>query len=155
MSAYQSSGNTESSKLHWLFLSLQGMVLHSWVTTGSDIRLHWSSIHPVYSPSVAPTQLIDKFGKLFTEELGTIAGYHATFKLRTDARPKKKFHGARPIPFAIKPAIDHELDKLEASGVIEKVSHSSWAAPTVIVPKKNGKFRICGDYSHRKPGTRC
>ena len=111
-----------------------------------DIRLDWSSIHAVYSPSAAPTQLIYKFGKLFAEEFGTITGYHATLELRTDARPKKKFHGAWLIPFAIKPATDDELDKLEASGFIEKVSHSSWAAPIVTVPKKNGKFCICGDY---------
>ena len=24
--------------------------------------------------------------------------------------------------------------------------HSEWAAPIVAVPKKDGKFRICGDY---------
>ena len=46
----------------------------------------------------------------------------------------------------IKPAFDDELDKLEASGVIEKVFHSSWVAPIVTVPKKNGKFHICRDY---------
>ena len=26
------------------------------------------------------------------------------------------------------------------------MSTSQWAAPTVIVPKKDGRFRICGDY---------
>ena len=30
--------------------------------------------------------------------------------------------------------------------MITKVSHSDWAAPIVPVPKKNGRFRICGDY---------
>ena len=50
------------------------------------------------------------------------------------------------MPFAIKAAIEEELDKLQSSGVIEKVVHSDWAAPIVPVPKKNGKFRICGDY---------
>ena len=39
-----------------------------------------------------------------------------------------------------------ELDKLEASGIIEKVSCSDWAAPIVPVPKANRHFRICGDY---------
>ena len=50
------------------------------------------------------------------------------------------------VPFAIKAAIEAELDELEASGAIEPVMHSDWAAPIVPVPKKNGKFRICGDY---------
>lgn len=50
------------------------------------------------------------------------------------------------MSFAIKPSIVEELDKLEASGVIEKVEHSDWAAPIVPVLKKNRKFRICGDY---------
>jgi hypothetical protein len=50
------------------------------------------------------------------------------------------------VPFAIKAAIEEELDKLQSSGVIEKVVHSDWAASIVPVPKKNSKFRICGDY---------
>ena len=35
---------------------------------------------------------------------------------------------------------------MEAEGIIEKVNYSKWAAPIVVVPKKDGKFRICGDY---------
>ena len=35
---------------------------------------------------------------------------------------------------------------MEEQGIIEKVSHSDWAAPIVPVPKKDGCFRICGDY---------
>lgn len=27
-----------------------------------------------------------------------------------------------------------------------KVTHSEWVAPIVPVPKKNGRFHICGDY---------
>lgn len=33
-----------------------------------------------------------------------------------------------------------------ATGILEKVSYSEWAAPIVAVPKKDGKFRVCGDY---------
>ena len=35
---------------------------------------------------------------------------------------------------------------MEAEGIIEKVNNSDWAAPIVSVPKKDGKFRLCGDY---------
>ena len=48
------------------------------------------------------------------------------------------------MPFA---NIEKELDELEANGVISKVSRSDWAAPIVPVPKKNGCFRIGGDYT--------
>ena len=57
-----------------------------------------------------------------------------------------KFHKARPVPFAIKEAVGAELDRLECEGILKKVNHSIWAAPIVAVPKKDGRFRICGDY---------
>ena len=36
------------------------------------------------------------------------------------------------------------MDRLEKSGVIEKVSQSDWATPIVVVRKPDGKVRICG-----------
>ena len=35
---------------------------------------------------------------------------------------------------------------MERAGILEKVKYSEWAAPVVAVPKKDGKFRICGYY---------
>ena len=31
-------------------------------------------------------------------------------------------------------------------GVLKKVDHSDWAIPLLVVPKGNGKVRLCGDY---------
>ena len=56
------------------------------------------------------------------------------------------FHRPRPVPFAVKDAIEIELQRLEKAGIIEKVMHSEWAAPVVVVPKGDGKIRLCGDY---------
>ena len=39
-----------------------------------------------------------------------------------------------------------QLDKLESDGVLEKISHSDWAAPIVVVPKQDGSYWLCGDY---------
>ena len=46
----------------------------------------------------------------------------------------------------MKPLVEDELDRLEKMGVLEKVSYSQWATPVVVVPKKDGRVRLCGDY---------
>ena len=68
----------------------------------------------------------------------------ACLQLKPGFRPK--FHKARPVPFALKQSIERELDHLEGEGIIEKVTHSQWAAPVVPVPKGDGRIRLCGDY---------
>ena len=60
--------------------------------------------------------------------------------------PHLNFFKPRPIPYAIREAMENELDRLESIGIIEKVEHSDWAAPIVPVPKGDEKLRLCGDY---------
>lgn len=50
------------------------------------------------------------------------------------------------MPFALREAVGKELDRLESSGVLQKVSHSKWAALNVVVPKKDGQLRLCGNF---------
>ena len=107
------------------------------------IRLDWEKIGAVRE-EVSLGTLLDNHQALFKEGLGTIHPYKAKLQVRPDAQPK--FFKPRSVPFAIKPAIEQELDSLEASGALVKVTHSDWAAPIVPVPKNDGKFRICGDY---------
>ena len=64
--------------------------------------------------------------------------------LRKGATPK--FRRPYPVPFAVKDAVGRELDRLESEGILRKVNHSDWAAPIVLVPKKDGTMRLCGDY---------
>ena len=67
-------------------------------------------------------------------------------KLNVRPEATSKFCNPHSLPFAIKDAIDLELDSLESKGIISKVSHSNWVSPIVTVPKKDDQFRIFGDY---------
>ena len=70
--------------------------------------------------------------------------FKATLHLESYAAPR--FHKPRSVPFALKEAVGRELDEMEAARVLERVTHTRWAAPIVPVPKKNGQIRICGDF---------
>ena len=88
--------------------------------------------------------LLKRHAPLFKEGLGTVEPYRATRHVDPNATPR--FFKPRPVPFAIKDAIGHELDRMDKQGAVEKVDHSEWAAMIVAVPKKDLTFCICGDY---------
>ena len=81
---------------------------------------------------------------VFKDELGTVSSHKATLQLNSEATPK--FHKARPVPFTNKETIKAELDRLEREGILKKMDYSVWAAPVAAVPKKDGRFCICGSY---------
>ena len=69
--------------------------------------------------------LLTTYSDVFKEELGTLSG----------------------VPYALRDAVNREMQRLESLGVIESVAHSDWATPLVAVPKSDGSVRLCGDYS--------
>ena len=89
-------------------------------------------------------ELVTRHADLFKDELGTVTTFLAELHVKPDAVPK--FCKARPVPVAIKSGIEAELQQLESASIISKVAHSKWAAPIVPVPKRDGRFRICGVY---------
>ena len=38
------------------------------------------------------------------------------------------------------------MNRFEQKGILQKVNNSYLAVPIVAVPKKDGRFRICGNY---------
>ncbi|KAK6726149.1 hypothetical protein RB195_004457 [Necator americanus] len=69
----------------------------------------------------------------------------AKLALKPDSKPV--FLKARPVPYAAMPRISTEIDRLVSIHVLEPVDHSEWAAPIVVVEKKNGSIRLCAYYS--------
>ena len=90
------------------------------------------------------TGILDQFKDVFADGLGTVTTTEA--KLSIDETATPKFCKPRPVPLALRAAVEQELDRLESDGVLEKVDFSEWAAPVVAVPKKDGRVRLCGDY---------
>ena len=95
-----------------------------------------------HSSTDALESLLSRYSNVFNRELGCISPYRAKLIIKPEAEPK--FHQPRSVSF--KDAIGKELDRMESEGILHKVTHSDWAAPIVAVPKKDGTFRICGDY---------
>ena len=109
------------------------------------LQLDWKCIATVKSPPAGTLKnLLHEYDSLFKDELGTVTSHKATLRVRPDASPR--FFKPRPVPYATKEAIGDELDRMEQQGIIQKIPSSGWAAPLVAVPKKYGRFRLCGDY---------
>ncbi|XP_060118361.1 uncharacterized protein K02A2.6-like, partial [Heteronotia binoei] len=70
-------------------------------------------------------------------------GLSAPTKLTERTRIRLK---ARRVPFALKPKIEAELDRLTAQGVLEPVSYAAWETPIVTPVKPNGDVQMCADY---------
>ena len=113
----------------------------------AEIQLDWPQImsHGQYAISTdLGSVLQDKYAEVFKQELGTVKGFRATLHAKEDVVPV--FHKARNVPYALRPAVEQELDRMQREGVIVPVDFSEWATPLVCIPKADGRVRLCGDY---------
>ncbi len=44
-------------------------------------------------------------------------------------------------------AVNEEIEKLLKAGAIREVNYPNWLSYTVVVKKKNGKWRVCVDFT--------
>lgn len=92
-----------------------------------------------------------KFPKLFNG-LGCLEGEYE-LKMKSEA---KLCHVTAPrrIPLPLMSKVKEELDRMRNIGVIEPVEvPTEWCSPIVVVPKNNGKVRICGDFVQLNKGV--
>ena len=88
--------------------------------------------------------VLDKYNLVFEKGLGKLKG--TTAKIHIDPQTKPIFCKACQVPYAIRPKLEVELDRLQREGIIERVQFSEWASPIVPVMKPDNSIRICGDY---------
>lgn len=89
-------------------------------------------------------ELLRKHEKVFSNNLGMHNEIEIHIQLKEDARPV--FQKFRQVPFAVRPGVEEEIEKLVQQDILEPVAYSDWATPLVVVCKKDGSIRLCGDY---------
>ena len=143
--------NGQTEKLELVIVAKGGPPLfgRNWLRA---LRLNWREIaqfEPVNETTKKPcekviNQLLDKYQKVFEPGIGKLRGITAKFTVEKDAVPK--FCKPRTVPYALRPKVEAELDRLESETILSKIDHSEWATPVVPVPKASGAVRICGDF---------
>ncbi|XP_043231494.1 uncharacterized protein LOC122386391 [Amphibalanus amphitrite] len=87
----------------------------------------------------------NKHESVFDGTPGRISGVKAHLTLKPDARPVSR--PVRSPPYALKPAVEQELDRWVQAGIAEKVGPNDapgpgWGTPLVTVPRADGGVRL-------------
>ncbi len=82
--------------------------------------------------------------QLFDGMLGKWTGSEVNLELK----PNATLHHARacPVPRCHERTLRSEVEQLCRIGVLKKVNRSEWAAPSFIIPKKDGTVRFINDF---------
>ncbi|EFP03733.1 hypothetical protein CRE_01522 [Caenorhabditis remanei] len=126
------------------FTNLIGM---SWLAHSPEVREALDVVVSTVTTAVAEKDsnqlrmsLQTEFPKVFEDTLGLCTKEKA--QVRTLPNVKPTFKKSRPVPYGSEKPVEAELKRLENMGVIERISHSDWASPTVVVRKKDsGKLK--------------
>ena len=88
--------------------------------------------------------LLNQYADLFDGTLGRWNLEPVDLELKPDASP---YHARPyPIPKCHADTLKMEVDRLVQIGVLKKVNRSEWAAPSFIIPKKDGTVRFINDF---------
>lgn len=91
-------------------------------------------------------KIMEEFTLLF-QWLGKLEGEY-TIQLQDGAKPFVLTVPCR-VAIPLMKQVENELHRMERLGVVAKVSEpTEWCACIVVVPKYNGKVRICVDLTH-------
>jgi hypothetical protein len=98
--------------------------------------------------------LLKKYESLFDGTLGHWKSEDYDIKLKEGATP---YHVRPfPIPHIHEQTLRHEVDCLCQIGVLKKANRSEWAAPTFIIPKKDGTVQfILSDFRQSNKCIKC
>ena len=89
-------------------------------------------------------ELLQKYEGLFDGTLGKWTG--TPYKIKTKEAVEPHHAKPYPVPHIRELTLKAELDRLVKVGILNKVNRSEWAAPTFIIPKKDGTVKFISDF---------
>lgn len=112
------------------------------------IRINWPALFRTFSVRNSATvqDVVQKYSSVFNKrsEHNTIKDFTVDLKLKVGSKPV--FMKARPVPYALRAAVEKNLEKAVTQGILHPVRTSKWASPVVVAPKADKSIRLCGDY---------
>jgi len=88
--------------------------------------------------------LLRKHEALFDGQLGRWHGQEVKLELQERVKP---YHArAYDAPRCHMQTLKAEVERIVKIGVLKKVNRSEWAAPTFVIPKKDGSARFISDF---------
>lgn len=113
------------------------------------IEVHEENFEKIAAAKVANTksqtaqEIIEEYRDVFEGDLGTLEGLQ---HLDVDPSVPPTIAPSRRVPFAIKPKLKTELDRLTDIGVLMPVDEpTDWVSNLVIATKESGDLRLCLD----------
>ena len=95
-----------------------------------------------HSP-LSKDDLLRRYPKVFRDNVGKMEG---AYRIRIDTEVDPIQNAPRRVPVALRDKIKETLDDLHQQDIIEAVTiPTAWVSSMVVVPKANGKLRICLD----------
>jgi len=88
--------------------------------------------------------LLRKYEPVFDGQLGRWQGQEVKLELKEGAKPCHS--RAYNVPRCHIQTLKAEVERLVKIGALKKVNRSEWAAPTFIIPKKDGSVRFISDF---------
>lgn len=86
--------------------------------------------------------LLSSHGEIFSDKPGVARVKAHRIELTSTVPVRVKPY---PVPLRLQDEVRKELRSMEAAGIIER-SSSAYCSPMVVVAKKDGGVRLCGDY---------
>ena len=132
--------NGQSKQLRVVFLdrpdTAASLIGREWIAEFHLLSVHQTEPEPVPS---SLTSLLTEYSDLFdTVTLPPIKGFKAHLHIKPNSN--FKLFKPRPVPYALRPKVEAELERLESLGIISKVETAEFSTtPIVPVLKPNGQ----------------